>query len=167
MAQDYFKGGRQSTEGTGVGGVFNGNDVRIGVGSAGGEGGLQGALVQQIQVQYQRAINRVQEIGSEFVYYIVGKAQGSASLQNIVGPSNAVQEMLDKLTDACQVQQNTMYISATQKFCATADGISDTSDDLSFELTGPILTSIGITMSVSDMTIMSQASVEFATLSKG
>lgn len=163
MAEDFFKGGFGDNE-RGVGGVFNGQEVTFSVGQS-GDGGISGALVQQIQIQYQRQINRINEIGSNWVYYSVGQIQGQGTVQNILGPSSLVQEMIETLGDICKVSENTIRLAATQNFCDTGEGdLGGDSGSFDLEIGGPILTSIGITMSVQDLMIMSSASFEFANL---
>lgn len=162
---DFFRGGRRSD--TSVGGVFNGTDVSVSLGSgSGGSGGLAGALVQSIQLTYQRQINRVLELGSEKTYYIIGRSQGNAALQNIVGPSSAVDSIVDSLADACDsAVSKTLSLSATQDFCASSVGAS--SRGVKYTLTGPILTQIGVQLGVQDFTIVQSATIEFVSLSKG
>lgn len=163
MSQDFFRGGFGQGD-RGVGGVFNGQEVKLSVGSASGDG-LSGALVQQIQIQYQRQINRINEIGSNWVYYSVGQIQGQGSVQNILGPSKLIQEMIEKLGDLCEVTDNTIELEATQDFCATQDGdLEGDSGNLKLTIGGPILSSIGVSMSVQDLLIVSNASFEFATM---
>lgn len=159
---DFFASG-SSNKNSGVGGVFNGTDVKISLGSSGGDG-LAGALVQDISIQYQRSINRINEIGSDFVYYVVGTSQGNASLSQILGPSAVVRDIMSKLADVCEVQNNILSVSATQEFCGQADGAGSGNGALKIQLIGPILTSVSVAMSVQNMTIVQQAGIEFASL---
>jgi hypothetical protein len=157
---DFFKAGNATDNGK-IGGVFNGVDVTITLGSATGNG-LQGALVQQIAVSYRRQINRLYELGSDDTYYILGRTEGTAQMSNIVGPSSVVSEMLDALSDACKVSQNVLNIKANPTICGTEAAVSN----VNFSLEGCILSDISVTVSVQDFTVAQQASIMFSKLSK-
>lgn len=160
---DFFKGGRKGD--VKVGGVFNGTDVKINIGST--SGGLVGALVQQIQITYRRQVNRILELGSDNTYYVVGRSEGDAQMQNIVGPSDSVQKAIDSLADACEVTKNVIKISADTQFCATdAGGASGNKGSVALTLEGCILTQIGITISTQDFTIVQTAGIMFSSLTK-
>ena len=164
MSNDFFQGGRGSGP-SGVGGVFNGSSVTISLGSASGQG-LPGALVQQVQIRYQRQINRINEIGSYWVYYSVGQTSGSGELQNILGPSPLIQQMVSELADICNAPSTNLELSAQQDFCGTGQGpLEGGSGSLSITIEGPVLTSIGVSMSVQDLLIMSNMGFEFAGMS--
>lgn len=171
-ANDIFQGGRQSD--ARVGGVFNGTDVQIRLGKAGGgetqvggTNGIRGALVQNITIQYSRGINRVQELGSNDTYYIIGRSQGAFQMANIVGPTEVVTSIVDELADACKAVRTTLHVTSGTNFCGLADGSADVKKTVDFILHGPVLTQIGVSLNVGDYTINQQLAGEFATMSKG
>lgn len=159
MADDIFKAGKPDSGK--IGGVFNGVDVKLSLGNATGAG-LKGALVQQIQISYRRQVNRLYELGSDDTYYILGRTEGTAQLSNIVGPSEAVNGIIDSLSDACNVSKNVLKLDATPDICA-ADGKPS---GVNFSMEGCILTDISVTISVQDFTIAQQANIMFSKLSK-
>lgn len=161
---DFFQGGRKGD--VKVGGVFNGTDVRLSLGSAGDGESIAGALVQRVDITYRRQVQRVLELGSYNTYYIIGRSEGEANMQNIVGPSNTVQTIIDGLADACKVDQNALTLSADTEFCATSQVGGETKRAVKFVLTGAILTQMGVTISTQDFTIVQTAGIMFASLSK-
>lgn len=62
---------------------------------------LAGFLVQQIQFSYTQQVSMIYEIGSNYVYYVGGRAQGTATLARVVGPSQLSGAFINKYNDLC------------------------------------------------------------------
>ena len=138
-----------------VGGIFKGTMVELTLG--GGKGGLRGAMAQNINITYARNVTRVWELGSDDTYYIIGHTEGQASLARIVAKKS--EDILDVLGDACAAKDTVLQMSSS------ADGCEET-DALSLTLTGPILTSRGFSMDVSQFVMSSTAALMFSGLHK-
>lgn len=94
-----------------LGGIFKGTSFKMTI--AGGGLSLQGSLVQSLNVQYQRQLSRIWELGSTDMYYVEGRAEGQASLQQIVGPKGLVSATLKNLADlSCATQKRAITLSA-------------------------------------------------------
>lgn len=69
-----------------------------------GGGSVRGLLVQNINFSFQQQVTMLYEVGSEFVYYVGGRAQGTAQIGVIVGPSQFSQGLVEKFRDLCSPQ---------------------------------------------------------------
>ena len=79
----------------------------------GSNGGL-GALVQNFQANYQRPVQRIFELGkNKKTYYIIGRAEGQATIQKLAAPSPIGHSFIEKFADPCQVSSNNMAVAAT------------------------------------------------------
>lgn len=124
-----------------------------------GSGFGVGLITQNIGLQYQQRINRLYELGTRNVYYVVGYAEGSLSMARIVGPTVAVSAFYKKYGDACKANENTARITASSAFCRSGQGNS-----LSYNVSALLIMTIGITMAVPDMTINEQVQAMFVNL---
>lgn len=71
--------------------TFNGNPV-------------QGMILQQIQFNFNQQVSMLYEIGSNNIYYVGGRAQGTASIARIIGPSAVAGLLLGSFGDICNPQ---------------------------------------------------------------
>ena len=62
----------------GLNGVIRAEDVTLTFPGVGGAGGAAGALVQQAQLNCERTVNMIYEIGSNKVYYVGDRRRGTA-----------------------------------------------------------------------------------------
>lgn len=79
-------------------GGFRADQLKL---SFGGQN-VAGFLVQNVQFQYAQQVSMLYEIGSENVYYVGGRAQGSATLARIIGPAPLSGLFIKKFNNLCQ-----------------------------------------------------------------
>lgn len=120
---------------------------------------VRGWLVQNIQFSYTQQVTLLYEVGSEFVYYVGGRAQGTASLARVIGPSSNTADLINKYNDICQPQPITMSASAG---CPGADGVSR--GGMEYTLEDAVLVSIAVTVTAQDVVITEQLQFIFVDL---
>ncbi len=143
-----------------LGGIFKGTSFKMSL--AGGGTSLQGSLVQQVNVQYQRQLQRIWELGSRDMYYIEGHAEGQASLQQIVGPKGLVTATLKSLGDlSCSTATRAVTLSAGTdgELCSGGD-LGETQ----LVLVGPVATGFNIGASAQDFVVNAGIQVMFASM---
>lgn len=119
----------------------------------------RGFLVQQIQFSFTQSVSMIYEIGSEYVYYVGGRSQGTASLSRIMGPAQFSNEFLCLYNDVC-CPQNIEF-----------DG-SGACPNNKFETASPhytledaVLTTISISVAAQDVVINETLQMMFIDLS--
>jgi len=106
---------------------------------------VKGYLVQNVQFQYAQQVTLLYEIGSEYVYYVGGRAQGSASLARVIGPAPLAVDLIQKFNDLCNPQDISFNASAG---CSTG-GIKYTLEDA-------VLTAVSVSVASQDVVINEQ-----------
>jgi hypothetical protein len=65
---------------------------------------VAGFLVQNIQFSYTQQVTLLYELGSEFVYYVGGRAQGTATIARVIGPAPLAGQFITQFNDLCNPQ---------------------------------------------------------------
>ncbi len=65
---------------------------------------VAGFLVQNVQFQYTQQVTMLYEIGSANVYYVGGRAQGSATLARVIGPAPLGAQFIKNFNNLCSPQ---------------------------------------------------------------
>lgn len=120
---------------------------------------VAGFLIQQMQFSYAQQVNLLYEIGSEFVYYVGGRAQGTASIGHIIGPANFAGQLIDKYRDICDPQDISFDASAG---CDSGDG----GGGVLYTLEDAILTTISVSVASQDVVINQQLQFMFIDLDR-
>lgn len=97
-------------------------------------------VCQNAQYQYGRPVAYVHPLNLDKVLMVAGMPQGTLSLEYVVGPSEGLVTFLESYSNACNLNDNGIILSA-------ADGCSDNKAQNSFELSGLIIASLGGTVS--------------------
>ena len=118
-------------------------------------GGLnvRGFLVQNIQFSYTQQITLLYEIGSDLVYYVGGRAQGTATLARVVGPAPAASQFINLFNDLCNPQDI--------EFDATA---GCNGGGLIYTLEDAVLTTVSVSVTAQDLVINEQLQFIFVDL---
>jgi len=69
---------------------------------------VAGFLVQQVQFSYTQQVTLLYEIGSANVYFVGGRAQGTAQLGRVVGPAALGGGLMTLYRDLCYPQDISM-----------------------------------------------------------
>ena len=119
-------GGRQTHNGS-----FRADDLTL---MLAGQSGA-GALVQQAQFAVQRTVNMLYELGSNNVYYVGNRRQGTANLSRIVGSSGIFKQLLTDYGDMCTPKMLNLTAGGG---CGKQAGTS-----VAYDLLDATLTSVG------------------------
>ena len=97
-------------------------------------------VCQNAQYQYGRPVAYVHPLNLDKVLLVAGMPQGTLTLEYVVGPSEGLVTFLESYSDACNLNNNSIILSA-------ADGCRGDTAKNSFELSGLIIASLGGTVS--------------------
>ena len=114
---------------------------------------VAGFLVQNIQFSYTQQITLLYEIGSEFVYYVGGRAQGTATLARVVGPAPLGGIFINLFNDLCNPQDITFDSSSG----CEGGGLTYTLEDA-------VLTTVSVSVTAQDVVINEQLQFIFIDL---
>lgn len=128
--------------------AFGGTDVR-------------GFLVQNVQFSYSQQISLLYEIGSEFVYYVGGRAQGNATLGRIIGPSAAAGGLITLFSDLCDPRDISFNTTAG---CSAGGG---SGGSINYDLKSAVLTTIAVSVTAQDVVVNEQLQFMFLDLESG
>ena len=109
-------------------------------------GGGVGLLTQQLQFSYTQRVTRLYEIGSRFVFYVVGRSQGDAGAQRVLGPRPVSLAFYRLYGNPC-TSGTLLFQVGVGCYLGQIEG------SLSFLLTGVILVSIQISVRAEDMIV--------------
>jgi hypothetical protein len=137
-----------------VGGVFISEQALMTLSGAGNLG--VGALVQQVSAAYQQQFSMLFELGSNTVYPIMGRPQGTLSIGRVVGDG----EFSQSFFDVCQ-GGTTVEITAKQGTC---NGLQGGTVAATFQ--GVFVTSYGIDLSTADLMVRENVQASFVSMSK-
>lgn len=120
-------------------------------------GGLSvaGWLVQNVQFQYSQQVAMLYEIGSAFVYYVGGRAQGSANLARIVGPAALANILVTQFSDLCNPKDIELTV---------ASGCGGAANLMTYTLVDAVLTTISAGVTAQDVVVNEQLQFIFIDL---
>lgn len=137
------------------GGAFSADAA---VASFGGlAGGGVGLLTQSIQFSYVQRVTRLYEIGSRFVFYVVGRTSGDAQVQRVLGPRPVSLAFYRLYGNPCTAGTLLFQVGVG---CF----LGDIEGSLSFLLTGVLLTAIQISVRAEDMIVGESLQLMFVAL---
>lgn len=154
---------------SGLGGVFKGNKFKMvitGDKSNGEPMDFEGALVQNLQINYQRQITRFWALGTQKQYYIEGRTEGQATLARIVGPQGIIDNLVEVLADLCTLNNRNLTLTANgPDDCAAWNGGKGNSPQImSISLWSAISTGISFGADSQQFVINSSIAVMFTSL---
>lgn len=124
--------------------------------------GITGILMQNIQVQYQRPITKIFELGkaglNSNVYYVEGRPQGSMTIARVIGFAASIGAFYRKYGSACNAANNNMSLALASAQCVGAAPIALT-------MRYCVLTSVGFSVQAQQLVINENSSMEFANMS--
>lgn len=133
-----------------VGGVLAADQALMTISGAGDLG--VGALVQNLELNYQQQANQLFELGSNKVYLAMGRPTGTMTIGRIVGTS----EWMADLFDACSG-------GGTVSFTGTSGGCAGSLGSNSFARTalGVFVTNYGFSMTTQELMIRENLQCQF------
>jgi hypothetical protein len=152
---------------SGLGGVFKGNKFTMaisGQNGAGTEVDFEGALVQNLQLNYQRQITRFWALGTQKQYYIEGRTEGQGTLARIVGPQGLVDELVEVLSNLCTLNNRGVTLTANSPDGCAWIGNTANNPKISLSLWGAISTGISFGADAQQFVINSSLALMFTSL---
>lgn len=122
-----------------------------------------GLVTQQINFNYQQNVTRIFEVGTNFQYYIVGRSQGSMSLNRVLGPRALAFAFYSVYGNPCNVPNNTINIDMAQG-CDNANDPQAAANIASLSILGTLLQQAGFSVQGEQMMISEQAQAMFISL---
>lgn len=144
------------------GGAFAADSALLAFAGLGLAGGV-GLLTQQLSFQYQQNITRLWEVGTNYTYYVTGRAQGNASLSRVLGPRPVIFSFYSVYGNACNAATNTITFSM-QQGCVSPQDQQALANLRFMWLTGVVLQSVGFSAQAEQMMINEQASLMYVSL---
>lgn len=131
----------------------------------GGLDGGAGLLVQNLSVQYSQQVTKVYELGTQNIYYIGGRSQGSLGMSRIIGPRAIQVGFYTKFGDVCDAATNNIDITVRTAQCDTADAARPAGGPPSvYSCKYCVIMSIGMTVAAQDMVVNEQLQMMFGSL---
>lgn len=128
-------------------------------------GGLTGILMQNIQVQYQRPVTKIYELGRTAeptkVYYVEGRPQGSLTIARVIGFAATIGAFYTNYGDACKAKDNNLALNLTPNYCPGDKPAKPTV----LNMKHCILTSVGFSVQAQQLVVNENSAMEFADMS--
>lgn len=148
MPADIF--GRESST---FGGAFAADAATM---TFAGAGANSGTLVQTVNISYQQQIQKLYEVGSNQIYHVGGRTQGTGSIGRIIGPKQLGPLLYGVYGNICNVGQNTLQFT----FQANCQG----STTVTYTCHLVLVTALGFNLQAVDMMINEQVQFMFSGL---
>ncbi len=116
---------------------------------------VAGMLFQNVQFSFTQQITLLYEIGSNFVYYVGGRAQGTATIAFVIGPAPGQQRFLANYGDLCDPQNIGFNASS---------GCEDVAGAIKYTLISAVLTTVAASVNSNDLVINQQLQFTFIDL---
>lgn len=163
------------------GGSFSADGVVVNFSNLGNDVGV-GLLTQNLALNYSQNVSKVFEIGTDRVYFVAGRTNGSLGMGRILGPTKVQVALYNRFGDVCQAAKNnlTFTLSAACKPSSSAgsgrvflDGpragsntqTGQASNNRSiYETKFNVLIGIGLQMAAQDMIVNEQMQMMFGSL---
>lgn len=125
-------------------------------------GGVDPALVQNINFNYSQNITRLYEVGGpgaglkQRTYYVGGRTQGQAGIARVVGPKTTLAAFYRQYGNVCLAKGNSISLSFYAG-CTSANLVA-------YVLTGVVITNIGFSVQAMDMVFNENTALQFVDL---
>jgi len=150
-------------------GVFSSEDSNLFIGSArAGTVAKKGYLIQNWSINYAQNVEELFEIGSNRLYWMKGRPQGSGGIGRVIGAADADgvagQSIFPQTAfDICDGGP-TMIIAAAGGHCVKGTAAGGLSKGIQIQMSGVIVTAIGFSMAVPDVRLIENFGYRFAKL---
>lgn len=131
----------------------------LGPGGPSVAGGV-GLLTQSLSFQYQQKIQRVYEVGSRSVFYVVGRTEGSAEVDRVLGPRPVLLAFYAAYGNACRAGENVLLFQVASG-CQVP---GDTGAGVAFALLGVVLQSLAVSVRAEDMMVSEKLGMMYTAL---
>lgn len=122
---------------------------------------VDGMVIQNVQFSFTQQITMLYEIGNgeNFVYYVGGRAQGTATIARVIGPAEAQSAFLREYGDLCKPKYMRFDAGA-----GCPDGTPPINSSLVYDLEACVLTTVAVSVNANDVVINEQLQFMFTDL---
>lgn len=89
-----------------LGGAYSADSATVTFGNYGA-----GFLAQSLRITYAQEVGRVYELGSNRVYLVSGRSNGTGQIMRLIGPAPLMEGFYEQFGDVCEAGNNNMSIS--------------------------------------------------------
>lgn len=144
------------------GGAFAADSAVMAFSGLGIAGGV-GLLTQDLSWRYQQRIIRLWEVGTNFTYYVIGRAEGGASVRRVLGPRPLVFTFYSVYGNACNAATNAILLSMQQGCVSPFDAqAQNTYRELT--LLGCVIQSVSFSVQAEQMMFNEQVEMMYVAL---
>ena len=132
---------------------------------------VAGFLVQQVQFSYTQQVTLLYEIGSANVYFVGGRAQGTAQLGRVVGPAALGGGLMTLYKDLCDPQDISLNASSgCSSIGPAAPGVPNSrgfggNGGPAYLLEDAVMTTVSASVTSQDVVVNEQLAFMFVNLS--
>jgi hypothetical protein len=116
---------------------------------------VPGMLFQNVQFSFTQQITLLYEIGSEFVYYVGGRAQGNCTIGIVLGPQAGQRAFIAEYGDLCSPKDLNFNPSS---------GCEDVAGNINYTMKSAVLTTVAASVNANDLVINQQLQFTFIDL---
>jgi len=116
---------------------------------------VAGMLFQNVQFSFTQQITLLYEIGSNFVYYVGGRAQGTCTIAFVVGPGAGQAAFITSYGDLCDPKDMGFNPSS---------GCENVAGNLKYTMKSAVLTTVAASVNSNDLVINQQLQFMFIDL---
>jgi hypothetical protein len=130
--------------------------------------GLDGILMQNINISYNRPVQRIYELGIAGqpvnFYYIEGRPQGTMTVAHVIGPGKDMAKYYEQFGNVCKAGENTIALSLTPNMCLPGQGSQAKIPSMNIYATNCVLMAVGISTTADNLIINENSQLMFNTL---
>lgn len=112
---------------------------------------VAGMAFQNVQFSFTQSVSLLYELGSNNVYYVGGRAQGTMSVGRIIGPARGALNLINNYGDLCNPRNIAFNASAG---CSAGAGAK-------YQLKSAVLQAVGGSINAQDVVINEQLQFMF------
>ena len=124
-------------------------------------GPVEGMLFQNVQFSFTQQITMLYEIGSNNVYYVGGRAQGTCTIARVVGPALGAALFIDSYGDLCNPKD---IVFEAKSFCDANAGAAGLSRGLRYTMKFAVMTTVSVSVNANDIVVNEQIQLMFIDL---
>jgi len=134
--------------------------------------GLDGILMQNINITYNRPVQRIYELGMAGkpvnFYYIEGRPQGTMTATHVIGPGKDMIQYYEQFGNVCNADKNTIALSLTPNMCPLPQREGQNQQpkipSMTIYATNCVLMAVGISTTADNLIINENSQLMFNTL---
>jgi hypothetical protein len=132
-------------------------------------GGVDPALIQNINFNYSQNITRLYEVGGpgpgskQRTYYVSGRTQGQAGIARVIGPKTSMSVFYTRFGNVCNAKSNSIQLAFIAG-CGGGGLIATAAAISAYVLQGCVITNIGFSVQAMDMVFNENTALQYVDL---